>query len=195
MNRLNFIASYYKYSQIPKNFTLEQIAIFGRSNAGKSSLINSIFSQNIAKTSSKPGKTQSLNFFQLGQKFYIVDLPGFGYAKVSNRQHKSMMELIEVYLNSSKYLNKLFILCDSKRELPKEEISLIETCYNKNIIPILIRTKTDKLNQKQKALLKKQSNILQDNFKSLSIILTSIYSMMGIEELRDVFGISKKDKK
>ena len=184
---IQFISSFFSFSQIPKNFTYPQIAFFGRSNVGKSSLINAIFMKKIAKTSSQPGKTQSINFFELNQKIYIVDLPGFGYSKMSHTQHKQAMNLIQTFLNQSKYLNCILLLCDSRREIPTEEINLLETCYRKKIMPILIRTKFDKLSQKEKNSLKAESKNFKKNFPTLDMFFTSIKHKTETKELRNFF--------
>lgn len=175
------------FQKIPQNKTMPQIAFCGRSNAGKSSLINAVVGRKeLAKVSATPGKTKTLNFFLLNKKFFLVDLPGFGYAKGSNKERDKMIELVNGYLNYADTLKVLFILCDSKRELPEEEKSLIQTCINRNITPIVVRTKIDKLNQKEKELLKRENNKLKEVFPNLRVVFTSTLKNLGIEELREI---------
>ena len=160
----SFHSSHADWKKIPENPTMPQIAFCGRSNAGKSSLLNAILERKeIARVSATPGKTRLINYFLLNNHYFLVDLPGFGYAKASNDK-----------------------LCDAARDLPEEEKVLIETAFEKEIKPVLVRTKVDKLNQKDKARLKKETNFLEQEFPELPIFLTSTKTKMGILELRNL---------
>jgi len=186
---LEFHSSHGDYTKIPQNATMPQVAFCGRSNAGKSSILNSILGRkDFVKVSATPGKTKTLNFFLLNKKIFLVDLPGFGYAKASHLERDKMIELVNGYLNFADTLRVLFILCDSKRKLPEEEKNLISTCYRKNILPVLLRTKIDKLNQKEKEALKKESKNLQIEFPNLSIINTSNIKNVGIVEVKSLIA-------
>jgi GTP-binding protein len=168
----NFFRSYAQGKDLPS--VLPEIAFLGRSNSGKSTLINTIVGQNqLVKTSKTPGKTKLINYFGVGELFYLVDLPGFGYSKVSHKDHKIMMELLGEYLNYSQKLKILLILVDCKREIPEEEGNYIIAACEKGIQPILVRTKTDKLNQSEKSKLHKSMQEWKKNYKGLEIFLTT----------------------
>lgn len=184
---IEFHSSQGDFHKIPQNKTMPQVAFCGRSNSGKSSLINAITQRKeLAKVSATPGKTRVLNFFLLNKKIFLVDLPGFGYAKASNKERDRMIELVNGYLNFVDTLKILFILCDSKRELPEEEKGLIQTCFARSIIPILVRTKVDKLNQKEKEALKRETQKLKETFPSLRVVQTSTTKNYGIREIQEI---------
>lgn len=184
---IEFHSSHGDVQKIPQNKTMPQVAFCGRSNAGKSSLINAILQRkDLAKVSTIPGKTKTLNFYLLNKKIFLVDLPGFGYAKASNQERDKMIKLINGYLNSADTLKLLFILCDSKREFPEEEKALIQTCYIRGITPIVVRTKVDKLNQKERENLKRETKFLQEIFPNLRVVATSTLQNLGIQEIREV---------
>ncbi len=183
--RVEFHSSYADVSKLPYNPSMPEFAFSGRSNAGKSSLINTLVNRSkLAFVSSTPGKTQLINLFLLNQRFFLVDLPGFGYAKASNQKRDELIVLVNEYLNFSRSLKVLFILCDSLRQVPEEELSLIDTALIKKIQPILIRTKYDKLNQKEKFRLKDEKNQLLARFPKLNIIFVSSKTGEGIEDIR-----------
>ncbi len=166
---------------------MPQVAFCGRSNAGKSSLINAILGKkDLVHTSSTPGKTRSLNFFLLNRRIFLVDLPGFGYAKASHSVRDDMITAVNGYLNETDTLKMLFILCDAKRPLPEEELAMIDTCVVKKIEPVVIRTKMDKLNQKEKELVKKETIQLVELIPEVTVVLSSIKNQSGIQNLRDL---------
>jgi GTP-binding protein len=166
---------------------MPQAAFCGRSNAGKSSIINAIVGKkDLVHTSSTPGKTRSLNFFLLNRRIFLVDLPGFGYAKASHSVRDYMIEAVNGYLNTVDTLKMLFILCDSVRPLPDDEKNLIDTCFVKNIQPVVLRTKTDKLNQREMATLKKETIELTEEFEGLFVIHSSVKNESSIQNMRDL---------
>ena len=182
-----FHSSHVDWTKIPENPTMPQIAFCGRSNAGKSSLLNAILERKeIARVSATPGKTRLINFFLLNDHYFLVDLPGFGYAKASNQTRDDLIDIVNGYLNHVTTLKLLFVLCDSARDLPEEEKLLIETAFEKNIKPVLIRTKADKLNQKDKARLKKETKFLEQEFPELLIFPTKKKKKTGILEIRNL---------
>lgn len=146
---VTFVGSFPREDIMPQDLIPEFVFI-GRSNVGKSSLINMITNRNkLAKVSSTPGKTQLLNAFLLNNRFRIIDLPGIGYAKVSQKMRKSWGQMIEYYLCNRKNIACLFILIDSRLEPQAIDIEFIEWCAEQQLPLALIFTKTDKskLNQ------------------------------------------------
>lgn len=144
-----FLTSMAEYKETDDLENKPAVAFLGRSNSGKSSLLNALTNhRGLAKVSKTPGKTKLINVFKTNRDFFMVDLPGFGYSKASHKEHKDMMRLIDTYLNQSTNLKILCILCDSQRQFPEEELQMVEVCFGKKILPVVIRTKFDKLNQK-----------------------------------------------
>ncbi|MEM7182063.1 MAG: ribosome biogenesis GTP-binding protein YihA/YsxC [Spirochaetota bacterium] len=185
--RVAFDSSYGLQSKYPDSPQRPHIAFCGRSNAGKSSLIYHLVEKKVdVKVSATPGKTKTLNFFLINDNFFLVDLPGFGYAKASHKEREDMIVLINRYLNNAKNLKVLFILCDCKRELPEEEKEIIQVCYDKGIVPIVVRTKLDKLNAKERNRLNKEISVLKKMFPQVKIVKTSVKSNLGIVELREM---------
>jgi len=142
-----FVTSVYDHRKIPSD-TRKAVAIAGRSNVGKSTLINSITEgKKIAKVSGTPGKTQALNFFLADNKFYLVDLPGYGYAKVPPKVKQSWATLVEGYLTENRNLRGLVFLVDSRRELRPDDVTLLEWVVNRELPFLIVLTKADKLNR------------------------------------------------
>jgi GTP-binding protein len=151
-----FIAAAYEADQFPKIATareeaMVEIAIVGRSNVGKSSLINSLFKgRKLAKASSTPGEIQSINFFSIDQQLVLVDLPGYGYAKVSKDLIEKWSALIETYLHTRKSLALILFLIDSRRDPTEQDISFLQWAAHHSIPILLIFTKADKLNERDR---------------------------------------------
>ena len=184
---VEYHSSHHDFNKIPQNASMPQVAFCGRSNAGKSSLINAILGRKyLVHTSSTPGKTRSLNFFLLNRRIFLVDLPGFGYAKASHSVRDYMIDAVNGYLNEADTLKVLMILCDAARSLPDDELNLVETCITKSIKPIIVRTKTDKLNQKQVSALKKETLDLCEEYPELTIVHASVKNSSGIQNLREI---------
>mgnify|MGYP002510372969 CR=1 FL=1 len=136
-------------STLPEN-RLPEIAFAGKSNVGKSSLINGLMNRkSYAKTSSTPGKTQTINFYNINEELYLVDLPGYGYAKVSEKEKKEWGRLIERYLHSSKQLKAVFLLIDIRHDPSANDRLMYEWTVNQGYRPIIIATKLDKLKRSQ----------------------------------------------
>lgn len=130
---------------------MTELAVIGRSNVGKSSLINSLFKgQKLAKASSTPGKTQSINFFVVDQQLLLVDLPGYGYAKVSKELKEKWSLLIETYLQGRKSLRCVLFLIDSRRLPTDQDITFLQWATHHRIPLLLVFTKTDKLSAQEK---------------------------------------------
>jgi len=142
-----FVGSFFDLKQVPRD-RRPQIAIAGRSNVGKSSLLNQVLGQKkLAKVSSTPGKTRSLNFFLINDQFYFVDLPGYGYAKVSKQMRHDWGKLIEDYLNKSPNLIGMVLLLDCRREPTGEDFTRREGLGAREIPVMMVVTKTDKLSR------------------------------------------------
>jgi GTP-binding protein len=145
IKKSEFIKSIGKLEDRPKPF-LPEYAFAGRSNVGKSSLINCLLNrQNIARVSKSPGKTRSINYIKVNNEFYVVDLPGYGYAKVSHSEKKRWQAMIEMYMESNKQLNILFTLIDSKVGMKTNDLELLEYLHFHNIYFEIILTKSDKI--------------------------------------------------
>lgn len=138
-------------SKLPSN-AMPEIAFAGKSNVGKSSLINALLNRKaLARTSSQPGKTQTINFYNINKSFYFVDLPGYGYAKVSMAEQTKWGEMIEKYLNTSKQLKVIFLLIDIRHEVKANDKQMYDWIIANNFQPIVIATKADKIKRSQLA--------------------------------------------
>lgn len=147
-------------SKLPENM-LPEFAFAGRSNVGKSSLINKLVNRKaLARTSSQPGKTQTINFFLLNGGFYFVDLPGYGYAKVSKELQAKWGKMIERYLVRSRQLRLIFLLVDIRHEPSAGDKQMYEWVKSNNIPAVIIATKADKISRsqlnKQLAMIRKE---------------------------------------
>ena len=141
-------------SKIPDN-QLPEIAFAGKSNVRKSSLINALMNRkSLARTSSQPGKTQTINFYNINNAMYLVDLPGYGYAKVSESERAKWGKMIENYLHKSKQLKAIFLLIDIRHTPGANDKTMYDWIVYQGYQPIIIATKLDKLkrSQVQKAL-------------------------------------------
>lgn len=137
-------------SVLPENDKIE-IAFAGKSNVGKSSLINALMNRkSYARTSAQPGKTQTINFYNINEELYFVDLPGYGYAKVSMELKKKWGKLIEKYLLSSKQLRIIFLLVDIRHEPSANDKHMYDFVVQSGYNPVIIATKLDKINRSQK---------------------------------------------
>ena len=128
----------------------DEIAFVGRSNVGKSSLINALFSKTgLAKTSSTPGRTQQLNFFNLDNKLYLVDLPGYGFAKAPPEDVKKWQRTMNLYLQGRPNLRRVFLLIDSRHGIKKIDEDIMKTLDSAAVTYQIILTKTDKINRQE----------------------------------------------
>ncbi|MBF0574263.1 MAG: YihA family ribosome biogenesis GTP-binding protein [Desulfamplus sp.] len=191
-------AEFVKSAVNPSHFPepeFPEVAFAGRSNVGKSSLINTIVNRkNLVKTSSKPGCTQLVNFFKINNNTFFVDLPGYGYAKVSKTVRSQWGSMVEQYLSKRTNLMGVVILIDIRREPQKEEFQLMEWLINRGIPCLRVLTKADKLSrQKQINRLAAMAKLLM--CKKEEIILFSATSKQGkddiLQELNVLFnGVS-----
>lgn len=136
-------------SPLPKNTKME-VAFAGKSNVGKSSLINALMNRKaLARTSSSPGKTQTINFYNVNDEVYLVDLPGYGYAKVSQAEKEKWGKLIENYLHKSPMLKTVFLLIDIRHEPSANDKMMYDWIVSNGFEPVIIATKLDKLKRSQ----------------------------------------------
>ncbi|HVP07033.1 MAG TPA: ribosome biogenesis GTP-binding protein YihA/YsxC [Candidatus Acidoferrum sp.] len=144
-----FIGSYFELGQIPQD-TRPQVALAGRSNVGKSSLLNRLVGQKkLAKVSSTPGKTRSLNFFLINDRYYLVDLPGYGYAKVSRSVKDTWGKMIEDYLLHGENLAGLVLLLDCRRDAGEDDLKLLHWLSERQLPALIVVTKADKINRSE----------------------------------------------
>lgn len=136
-------------SKIPENNKME-IAFAGKSNVGKSSLINGLLNRkSLARTSASPGKTQTINFYNVNDSLYFVDLPGYGYAKVSVEIKEKWGKMIERYLHQSKQLRTVFLLIDIRHEPSVNDKNMYNWIVENGFLPVIVATKMDKLKRSQ----------------------------------------------
>ncbi|GEK58070.1 YihA family ribosome biogenesis GTP-binding protein [Marinococcus halophilus] len=130
---------------------LPEIALAGRSNVGKSSFINSLLARkNLARTSSKPGKTRTLNFYNIEDRFLFVDVPGYGYAKVSKSERAAWGEMMEEYLKSRDVLKAAFLIIDFRHEPTKDDIAMYDYLKFHELPVVIIATKADKITKNKR---------------------------------------------
>ncbi len=147
-----FLISAFRENQYPPPDKAE-VAFAGRSNVGKSSLINVLVNRKgLARTSSKPGRTQSINFFSVGKTLYMVDLPGYGFARVPLKVKKSWKHMVETYLRTRSNLKAVVVILDIRREPSSGDIELLGWLKFYDIQTILVLTKTDKLSRQKGAM-------------------------------------------
>ncbi|WP_297887042.1 ribosome biogenesis GTP-binding protein YihA/YsxC [Sulfurihydrogenibium sp.] len=169
-----------------------EVAIVGRSNVGKSSLINAIFKRSIAKVSSTPGKTRLINFFTLNDEIYFVDLPGYGFASVSQKERLNWQKMIENYLLNRENLKLIIMLVDTRYPPTNLDILMKQWLESFEKPYIVVGTKIDKLNQSEKAKAKKIIKEILDLDEGNEIFLVSSKEGTGIDNL--IVEIFKKVK-
>lgn len=169
INKASFVISAVSNSQYP-NDNLPEIALAGRSNVGKSSFINTLINRkNLVRTSSKPGKTRTLNFYHINDAFYFVDVPGYGYAKVSRTERNKWGKMIEEYIETRESLKVVVLILDIRHEPSKEDLQMINYLQYYEIPILIIATKMDKISKtKQAQYVSKMNNYLQD--ESIEVI-------------------------
>lgn len=162
IKKSEFITSAVKKNQYPIDNRVE-IAFVGRSNVGKSSLINSLTNRKkLAKVSQTPGKTRLVNFFLINDDFYLVDLPGYGYAKVSKEEKDNWGKTVEMYLNGREQLKRVVLLVDSRHKPTNDDITMHEWIKHFGYDVIVVATKSDKLTRNN---LKKSEKVIIETLK------------------------------
>ncbi|MGL5732950.1 MAG: ribosome biogenesis GTP-binding protein YihA/YsxC [Metamycoplasmataceae bacterium] len=162
----------------------KEVCFIGRSNVGKSSLINALSNNNkLAKTSKTPGRTQLINYFDTEKGIMVVDLPGYGFAKMSKTNKEKMHVMLDEYFNESKKLSHIFLLFDSRHGLLEEDILFLNYLSNKDHKIILVGTKIDRTNQSQRHKIKQ--NPIITSFDDKEIFLCSSQKNKNIDKLRE----------
>ncbi|AVC44176.1 YihA family ribosome biogenesis GTP-binding protein [Francisella tularensis subsp. novicida] len=187
-SKAKYIMGAAKVSQLPEDTGVE-VAFAGRSNAGKSSALNTLTDQKgLARVSKTPGRTQLINLFDLGNNNRLVDLPGYGYAKVSESIKRQWQSEMENYLTSRKCLNGIVLLLDSRHELKEFDSLMIEMAISFDLSLHILLTKADKLNNKERA----QANRMIESFlktfvatDKISYQLFSSLTKMGLDKFKE----------
>ncbi len=184
-HNVKFEASFGLFSQLPKSDMIE-IAFAGRSNVGKSSLINKLFNRkNLARVSAMPGKTTTINFFRL-ENVRFVDLPGYGYAKVSKSEKARWAGLMEGYFNDDRQLELVVQLVDMRHAPTKDDLQMINYLIDNEFPFIIVLTKRDKLTKNQQAQRLKELENELPYFDQLTVIPVSSENGEGIDELKKI---------
>ena len=173
-------------SKIPDN-PFNEVAFAGKSNVGKSSMINALLNRkSLARTSAQPGKTQTINFYNINDAFYLVDLPGYGYAKTSASEKEKWGKMIENYLHTSKKLQAVFLLIDIRHDPSANDKMMYDWMVYQGFTPIIIATKLDKIKRSQ---IQKNVKAIREGLKvkpGTVIIPFSSETKQGRDELWEV---------
>ena len=190
INTSEYLKSVVKVSDYPNN-EMPQFLLMGRSNVGKSSFINALANRKkLAYTSSKPGKTQTLNFYLMNNSFMFVDAPGYGYAKTAKETRVDFGGLIENYLNSDVNCKGVFLIIDIRHEPTEDDRMVYEFLKHFNLNIYIIATKVDKIG---KSFIQRQSNLIKKSFNmqlSDKIYVFSAETKFKIEEIENLINIS-----
>lgn len=184
----NYMLSAHNVSHFPED-TGYEVAFVGRSNVGKSSVINTIADQkNLARTSKTPGRTQQINFFHVNEGVRLVDLPGYGFAKVSLSMKQQWSEMINRYLTGRTSLAGLIMIIDIRRDICREDTQMLEWCRSTDVPVHVLINKADKLayGKRKQALLKFQHELADGLVVSAQ--LYSATAKTGVEEAREVLN-------
>lgn len=173
-------------SKIP-DMPYPEFAFAGKSNVGKSSLINALMNRKaLARVSSQPGKTQTINYYNVNDKIYLVDLPGYGYTKVAVEVKAKWGKMVEKYLRQSKMLKYVFLLIDSRHKPSDNDIMMYEWIVSQGVPPIIVATKTDKLKRSQ---IKGQMELIMKTLNLTSkdqLLPFSSETKVGVNELWEI---------
>ena len=184
-NKVSFVTSYGIFSQLPPSDRIE-IAFSGRSNVGKSSLINKLLGRKgLARVSSVPGKTVTINFYELDH-IYAVDLPGYGYAKTAKGLKRSWSELIGGYLLSSRELELVFQLIDIRHPPTEDDLQMIDFLIENEMPFVIVFTKADKLKPTEKARRMEAFAREIPRFGEITHVEFSALTGQGVDELRNI---------
>jgi len=182
----NFFYSVDEKGKYPKS-NLPEVAFLGRSNVGKSSLINSLVNRkNLVRTSNSPGSTIKINYFKLGDKLMLVDLPGHGYAKRAKHLVENLSELIEEYLAKKENLKKLVFIIDARRGINQEDEMLLDFFKGVDTSMLLVFNKVDKLKKSELQNLDDSTDGILNKYDFIeNIVMTSCFKGLGIRKLKE----------
>lgn len=184
-HKAEFFTSYGAFSQIPESERLE-LAFSGRSNVGKSSLINKVLGRkSLAKVSAVPGKTATINFYTL-EDLFLVDLPGYGYAKVAKSDKERWSGLIEGYLNSQRNIGLLFQLIDFRHPPTRDDLLMIDFLVERGLPFVIILTKADKLTPTQRRARREALLTEIPYADQITMVVCSAQTGEGMETIRDI---------
>jgi GTP-binding protein len=167
---------------------LPEVIMIGRSNVGKSTLINLLVTQKIAKVSSRPGHTKTLNFFEIDKKMRLVDAPGHGYAGVSRSTKSEFNSMMGEYLEKRTNLKGAIVLLDGRREPTEDDLFLYATLRENKVKTLIVITKSDKLNQSLKAAIVKNIKATFPTYDTKDLIYSTTKATRWIEQLQNVIG-------
>lgn len=178
-----------RQSQYPEE-TLPEFLLVGRSNVGKSSFINTIIARkNFAHTSSKPGKTQTLNFYLINNAFFLIDVPGYGYANTGKEQSRKMGLMIEEYLKSRGNLSQVFLLIDYRHKPSEDDVLMFEFLKYYNIRTTIVATKYDKVSSSNRV---KQEKLIRDTLKLTEQDEMILFSSITKKGREDVYRVIQR---
>ena len=185
-NNVDIIISAVESKQYPET-GLPEIALSGRSNVGKSTFINTLISRKkVARTSSKPGKTQTLNFFNIDEQLIFVDVPGYGYAKVSKKQREQFGKMIEQYLTTRKELKCVIQLIDIRHKPTQDDILMYDYLKHFEIPTIIVATKEDKI---PKGIVQKHLKIIRETLEIESEDVLISYSSLNKDKTDNIWAL------
>ena len=183
LKNVKFETSVFSTANILKT-ELEQIVLVGKSNVGKSSFINSMCGQKrLAKVGQTPGKTRSLNYYNVNNDFYLVDLPGYGYSKMSQKEKENTNKLINKYIHNNERIKHIFFLVDIRHKPTENDRIMYEWLLDQNIPFTIVATKADKIKKSERA---KNKNLITNTLKldaEDTLILTSSETKEGLEQV------------
>ncbi|MCM1040548.1 MAG: ribosome biogenesis GTP-binding protein YihA/YsxC [Ruminococcus sp.] len=173
-------------STLPEN-TLPEFAFSGKSNVGKSSLINGLMNRKaLARTSAKPGKTQTINYYNINEQMYFVDLPGYGYATANEQVKAQWGKLIEDYLHQSKKIRAVFLLVDIRHAPSENDCIMYDWIVERGYKPIIIATKLDKIKRSQ---IEKQKKLICDTLQVENDTIVIPYSALSKQGRDEIYEL------
>ena len=180
-------------SKLPEN-SLPEVAFAGKSNVGKSSLINALMNRkSLARTSSQPGKTQTINYYNVNNELYFVDLPGYGYTKANEKVKAQWGKMVERYLHKSEMLRQVFLLIDIRHAPSQNDCIMYDWIVQSGYKPIIVATKLDKIKRSQ---LQKQTDLIRSTLEVVedtTVIPYSSLSKQGREEIYELLDRMLED--
>ncbi len=173
-------------SKLPEN-SLPEVAFAGKSNVGKSSLINALMNRkSLARTSSQPGKTQTINFYNINNAMYLVDLPGYGYTKANEKVKAQWGKMVERYLHKSEMLRQVFLLIDIRHAPSQNDCIMYDWIVQSGYKPIIVATKLDKIKRSQ---LQKQTDLIRSTLEVVEDTVLIPFSAQTKQGRDEIYGI------